>query len=89
MWFPLVLRLRYRTHKRNRIIADRFFAEAVLVARNLQGESSMETERKTCASCAYFIDLSPDEGACSKPKGGRNGVWGNEDICCDYEEDEK
>lgn len=49
----------------------------------------METERKTCASCAYFIDLSPDEGACSKPKGGRNGVWGNEDICCDYEEDEK
>lgn len=44
-------------------------------------------DKKTCSDCAYFIDLSPDEGACSKPRGGRNGVWGNEEICCDFEED--
>ena len=41
-----------------------------------------------CKDCSYFIDLSPDEGACSKPMGGRNGVWGDEEICDDFEWDE-
>lgn len=38
-----------------------------------------------CKDCNYFIDLSPDEGVCSKPLGGRNGVWGDDKACDDFD----
>lgn len=41
-----------------------------------------------CKDCGYFFDLPPDAGACTKQMGGRNGdVWGNDDICEDFELD--
>lgn len=46
-----------------------------------------DNEKHKCKDCAYFIDLFPDEGACSKPRGGRNGVWETEDACEDFELD--
>ena len=38
-----------------------------------------------CKGCIYFIDLSPDAGACSKPNGGRIDTWGDEDACEDFD----
>lgn len=43
---------------------------------------------KTCKDCAWFWDLSPDEGACTKPMGGRNYANDYDEACEDFEENE-
>ena len=42
-------------------------------------------KRNLCKNCEYFMSFAPDEGACWRPRGGRNyGAYDNTPACRDF-----